>query len=216
MPHPIMRGPTLALGPRGCFLFANAVLYEQHKGGSNRQSEDDYVMWGFSAHRAELSFSGPLDSVNSDAARSRVLQLMEHWDPALRRLVEIADPATMSTFPIKTSVRVSPWATRNVTLLGDAIHNMTPFRGNGANTALRDAQSLLQGLVGVSRGETELLTALARYERDMIRYGFRAVQTSLKDMERFHNRSPLARSLTKTVFRLVDRIPPLKSVFLGR
>jgi 2-polyprenyl-6-methoxyphenol hydroxylase-like FAD-dependent oxidoreductase len=216
VPRPIMRGPTLSLGPRGCFLFANAVLYEHRNGASNRQSEDDYVMWGFSAHRREFGFSVPLDSVNSQAARSHILQLMEQWDPALRHLVQIADPATMTTFPVRTSVPVAPWVTRNVTLLGDAIHNMTPFRGNGANTALRDAHALLRGLISVSLGETELLAAVARYERDMIRYGFHAVQTSLKDMKRFHNRNSLARGLTKTAFRLVDRIPPLKSVFLGR
>jgi 2-polyprenyl-6-methoxyphenol hydroxylase-like FAD-dependent oxidoreductase len=216
VPRPIMRGPTLALGPRGCFLFANAVLYENSNGAADRQHEDDYVMWGFSAHREEFAFSAPLDSVTGHAAKSRVLQLMEQWDPALRQLVELANLATMTTFPVKTSVPLLPWPTRKVTLLGDAIHNMTPFRGNGANTALRDAHLLLQELIGVSRGEAELLAALARYERAMIQYGFNAVQTSLKDMQRFHSRNPLARGATKAAFRLVDRIPPLKSVFLGR
>ena len=216
VPRPIMRGPTLALGPRGCFLFANAVLYRNHSGVGDQQHEPDYVMWGFSAHREEFAFSGPLDSVTNHSAKSRVVQLMDQWDPALRHLVELAELATMTTFPVKTSVPIAAWPTRKVTLLGDAIHNMTPFRGNGANTALRDAHLLLQGLIRVSRGETELLAALASYERDMIQYGFYAVQTSLKDMRRFHGRNPLARGATKAVFRMVDKIPPLKSLFLGR
>jgi 2-polyprenyl-6-methoxyphenol hydroxylase-like FAD-dependent oxidoreductase len=208
VPDPIMKGPTLILGPRGCFMFANAVLYGR--------TEEDYVMWGFSAHREDFAFSAPPESVNPAEARARVLAGMRDWNPALRGLVEKADAATMSTFPVKTSVPVSPWATRNVTLLGDALHNMTPFRGIGANTALRDAQSLCEMLVSVSAGKQELIPALARYERDMIDYGFQAVRGSLKDMERFHAKSALTLGTTKLVLRTVDRIPLLKSAFFGR
>jgi hypothetical protein len=43
-----------------------------------------------------------------------------------------------------------------------------------------------KALVAVDREEEALLTALARYEREMIEYGFRAVQSSLNSMQRFH------------------------------
>ena len=119
----------------------------------------------------------------------------------------------MTAFPVKTSVPIRPWKTRNVTLLGDALHNMTPFRGIGANTALRDAATLRRALVRVDRGEDELIPALAAYERDMIEYGFRAVRTSLKEMERLHTDGILARTFTKIFFRTIDRVPPLKVAF---
>ena len=216
VPAPIMRGPTLVLGPQGCFMFANAVLYNQEYPAGDAGHEPDYVMWGFSAHREDLAFSAPPESVNGVEARARVLELMDDWNPALRELVGMAELATMSIFSVKTSVPIAPWATSKATLLGDALHNMTPFRGIGANTALRDAQSLHRLLVGVSRGEQALIPALAQYERDMIDYGFHAVRSSLKDMERFHAKSPLALGVTKTLFRTVDRVPLLKSAFLGR
>jgi hypothetical protein len=50
----------------------------------------------------------------------------------------------------------------------------------------------------------------------MIGYRFAAVQTSLKDMERFHAKGVLARTAAKCLFRVIDHMPPLKSAFLGR
>jgi 2-polyprenyl-6-methoxyphenol hydroxylase-like FAD-dependent oxidoreductase len=93
---------------------------------------------------------------------------------------------------------------------------MTPFRGIGANTALRDAVALRGALAAVSRGEADLLKALAAYEQDMIGYGFAAVQASLKNMARFHAQGTLARSATKALFRVIDHVPPLKTALLGR
>ena len=93
---------------------------------------------------------------------------------------------------------------------------MTPFRGIGANTALRDAAALRQALLAVARGRGDLIEALAAYERDMIEYGFAAVQTSLNDMKRFHGKGLLARTAVKSLYRAIDQIPPLKRALLAR
>jgi 2-polyprenyl-6-methoxyphenol hydroxylase-like FAD-dependent oxidoreductase len=119
----------------------------------------------------------------------------------------------MSCFPVKSAQVVKPWATRNVTLLGDAIHNMTPFRGMGANTALRDAAALREALVAVSCGKQALLPALAAYERDMLDHGFAAVRASLANMQRMHAQSPLSRFATKSMLHAADALPPLQRIF---
>jgi len=126
------------------------------------------------------------------------------------------DVSTVTAFAVKTSVPIKPWVTQKVTLLGDALHNMTPFRGIGANTALRDAAALRHALVAVARGQVGLIHALAAYEVDMIGYGFAAVQRSLKDMERFHAKGLLARIAAKSLFRVIDHVPPLKAALLRR
>jgi 2-polyprenyl-6-methoxyphenol hydroxylase-like FAD-dependent oxidoreductase len=51
------------------------------------------------------------------------------------------------------------WRFGNVTLLGDAIHTMSPSRGEGANTALRDAALLRALLVDVAAGRIPLVEA---------------------------------------------------------
>jgi 2-polyprenyl-6-methoxyphenol hydroxylase-like FAD-dependent oxidoreductase len=120
------------------------------------------------------------DYRDADAAtlRSLALTLVKDWRPAVRRL--IAEAEVSATFPITvTSAQpVAPWDSPNVTLLGDAIHTMSPGRGEGANTALRDAALLRARLEDVVTRGKPLRQAKAEYEAEMLRYGFEAVTAS--------------------------------------
>lgn len=171
-----------------------------------------FAMWGFSAHR-EAFTSANLETASGEDLKTAVEALVDDWHPALQRLVRSAEPSTITTFPVKTSVPIPPWRTGKVTLLGDALHSMTPFRGIGANTALRDAAALRQAIGAIDRGEQDLIPALSVYERAMVEYG--AVRASLKEMERLHSTSVLRRAFTKTIFRVVDLLPPLQAAFHG-
>ena len=149
-------------------------------------------------------------------ATAAVIALIDDWHPALRWLVQTTDASTVTPFTVKTAVPIRPWSTQKVTLLGDALHNMTPFRGIGANTALRDAAALRRALVAAARRQEGVIEAVAAYERDMIEYGFAAVQTSLNDMRRFHAKGWLARATAKSLYRAIDHIPPPKRALLAR
>ena len=54
------------------------------------------------------------------------------------------------------------WTDRNVTLLGDACHPMTPYMAQGAAMAIEDAAVLSRCLAGVERAG--VAAALLRYE----------------------------------------------------
>jgi 2-polyprenyl-6-methoxyphenol hydroxylase-like FAD-dependent oxidoreductase len=223
-PPALFRGPTLIMGPKGSFLFTNAVEYEAsnptHPTGQDRidsaeasspfTDREEYVMWGFSARREKFGLTGNQQGFAPEDLKRAALRLMKDWDPALREIVNRTSDLGM--FPVKTSVPIPPWQTRNVTLLGDALHNMTPYRGMGANMALRDAAALKRALVKVVRGEALLLDALAAYEREMIEHGFRAVRLSLQNMERLHSEG-LQKFSAKCVFRLMNAFPALKERF---
>jgi len=222
---PIFRGPSLMLGPRGCFLFANAMEYEStdasipdrsieaNSCGVPSNDRAEYVMWGFSARQEKFGSCLNHDTSEADALKTTVLALMKDWDPSLQWIVQ--NSSTISNFSVKTAVPVPAWETRNVTLFGDALHNMTPFRGMGANVALRDAAALRRTLSRVVRGESLLLESLAAYEREMIEYGFRAVRASLANMRMVHSQG-IGRALTKLGFRLMNLFPQLKGKLTNR
>jgi 2-polyprenyl-6-methoxyphenol hydroxylase-like FAD-dependent oxidoreductase len=101
-------------------------------------------------------------------------------------------------------------ATGRVTLLGDAIHAMTPYQGIGANIALKDAMRLCRALTAAKRGERLLHDAIHDYETEMMRYGFAAVRRSLHAMNQAVTGNPLKLMVSRTVLRVIDRVPLFK------
>jgi hypothetical protein len=75
-PREFFRGPTLILGPKGCFLFANAVEYNAATSGGRPAELEEYVMWGFSARRKTYGSSVPLEMAEGTRLRAYVVALM--------------------------------------------------------------------------------------------------------------------------------------------
>jgi len=132
----------------------------------------DYFAW-------TLSVSGDVRVVDGADLHRRANETMLTWHPALRRLIAEAEVASIFPITICSAQPVEPWHVPNVTVLGDAIHTMSPGRGEGANTALRDAALLRHSLVDFMPHGTPLAQAKAHYETEMLRYGFEAVDASL-------------------------------------
>jgi 2-polyprenyl-6-methoxyphenol hydroxylase-like FAD-dependent oxidoreductase len=128
-------------------------------------------MWAFDAQRRSMGLNAD-DAPCAETLRSIALAGMADWDAGYRDIVRLTDPDSLSLLAIRTSRPVDPWQTSRITLLGDAIHSMTPYRGVGANIALRDAALMCRQLVRAAHGETALLDAIAEYKHAMRRYGF--------------------------------------------
>ena len=133
----------------------------------------DYFSWTLSQSGKEIR------SMDSPTLHQLALTMVEEWPSAVRRIVDEADIPSTFLVNIRSSRPVKQWQTRNVTLLGDAIHTMSPGRGEGANTALHDARILRHALVDVATKGVPLIQAKAQYETEMLRYGFEAVANSL-------------------------------------
>jgi 2-polyprenyl-6-methoxyphenol hydroxylase-like FAD-dependent oxidoreductase len=77
---------------------------------------------------------------------------------------------------IRTSPVLDPWPASRVTVLGDAIHAMSPAGGSGANTALRDAAGLCRALTEANADG--ITAAIGRYEDQLRDYGYAALTAS--------------------------------------
>lgn len=197
--------------PRRLVVRANSIIPTSragmflvvHDGLGVTDNEDDplfdnvrpYLMWAYAA--AGLTIHDGQD------LKREVLGRISRWSPELNRIVEASPAETISEWRLRSSRPVERWQSTNVTLLGDAIHAMTPMRGVGANIALKDAQLL-------ARCIAEGGDAIARYEKEMYDYGFAAVRDSLKAARQFADGGPLARTIFKTVLRTASAVPALK------
>lgn len=97
------------------------------------------MFWAYSGPRADIEHDTPLERLAPRDLQRLVLDHIDSWHPDYSVLVCASDPTSLHFTTIKTLVPVASWPSRRITLIGDAIHSMTPYRGIGANTALRDA-----------------------------------------------------------------------------
>jgi 2-polyprenyl-6-methoxyphenol hydroxylase-like FAD-dependent oxidoreductase len=167
-----------------------------------------YTFWAYAD--ATSHFPVNTETLNGSDLQEMVLDRTVGWAPALRELIGGSDPATVNALRVRSSTPVDPWQTGRVTLLGDAIHNMTPMAGVGANTALRDADLLRRQLIAVAAGERELVPAVHEYEERMRDYGFAAVKRSLSNARQAGSASRVGRSAFRSILRIVAAVPPLR------
>lgn len=231
LPHKAFMGVSMVMAPKGFGAILHVMEFKWGRdglkagiGGNDSDllsqwpgllydNTTDYIMWGFWASHRRY----PIDpsEVSREELVRLALDMTSGWHPNLRKLIRLTDVSTVFPIKIRTSVPVAPWPTGNVTLLGDAIHTMTPGRGVGANTALRDAALLCRNLVEVRDGRKPLIEAVHEYEAEMIKYGFEAVLESRKQMDgdgMIHKPvvGRVALAAMRTGMRLVNVLPPLK------
>jgi len=147
----------------------------------------DYLMWLFVAPLDLYTTpDGDLRTTTPSTLHQKALDLTKNWHPTLRQIIQQAEVPTLFQVPIRTSPPIPTWPSTRITLLGDAIHAMTPAGGIGANTAMRDAELLTRQLTAPHRGQTNLLDAIAEYETQMRLYGTAAVRQSLEGASRLY------------------------------
>jgi 2-octaprenyl-6-methoxyphenol hydroxylase len=101
-------------------------------------------------------------------------------------------------------------------LIGDAAHVIHPIAGQGLNMGLKDVAALAEVVVDAARlgldpGEASVIERYQRWRRfDTMAMGLATNSLNLL----FSNRSTLLRTVRDIGLGLVDRTPPLKSLFI--
>lgn len=135
---------------------------------------------------------------DSSQAPSLALRVTAEWHPSLRSVLELQDASQATLIRVASQVAEVPvWEPSAwVTLLGDAIHPMSPCGGVGANTAICDAASLAKVLV--SSNGSPVANSVGIFESDMRRRAHISIVRSEIGSKRMFGLKSLAECQTWT------------------
>ncbi|WP_168590351.1 NAD(P)/FAD-dependent oxidoreductase [Saccharopolyspora sp. ASAGF58] len=213
---PLSTGRNMIMAPAPYFLsisvFDRTTEFDRttdHDGLPSTPGDNAYVGTAFVVRRSACPAN--IHALNGTELKKFIERLISGWHPQLRRLVAESDPDSALLVPYQTSVPVKPWESTNITLLGDAVHSMSPVGGLGGNTALRDADLLCRNLVRVHGSGTPAVEAIRDYETTMLEYGFAAVRKALRYQKQGLQSNKLAVSLSRMSFRAINSMMQRRS-----
>ncbi|KZO90209.1 FAD/NAD(P)-binding domain-containing protein [Calocera viscosa TUFC12733] len=150
-------------------------------------------------------------------ARPGIRAVFSDWDRELLDLLELCDaPAGEAGIAVRPLYMLPPddfrWPhSKGVTLIGDAAHLMTPFAGEGANTAMADGVDLALAIMDGFRspsptaGDDPLDDAVKAYEEQMFPRAEASMKRTLDNMNTLMSAKTPARRLA--LMRRILRIP---------
>ncbi|HEY0330630.1 MAG TPA: ubiquinone biosynthesis hydroxylase [Rhodopseudomonas sp.] len=131
------------------------------------------------------------------------------------RLGEVKALDKPKSFPLGYFVAQS-FIGERLALIGDAAHVIHPIAGQGLNMGLKDVAALAEVIVdaarlGIDFGQADVLERYQTWRRfDTMAMGVATNSLNLL----FSNRSTLLRSVRDIGLGVVDRLPPLKELFI--
>jgi 2-polyprenyl-6-methoxyphenol hydroxylase-like FAD-dependent oxidoreductase len=161
-------GPVMVLG-RGSTLFMLKVK--------------EGVGWSLTMRAPEKQFDG----FSPAALTEHAVAATRGWAASFERVIDESDPGDMIALGGCYDKNPQTKACETgVALLGDAAHRMSPFRGEGANTAMQDSLVLAGAL---TNSELKMGAALSFYEREMLDRSRKYVLISRKAADEMHTTS---------------------------
>lgn len=153
------------------------------------------VMWQFS-YPIEEQNARVLSNKGAEALKQDTLKRVENWHAPIPQIISATDASLVSGYPLYDRDLLQPeWMNKDsgITLLGDAAHPMSPFKGQGANQALLDALSLARTITSsYSKHQpfkkTDLRNeVITSYELEMINRSSVKVKASAMAVEFLHS-----------------------------
>ena len=154
----------------------------------------DSVMWQLSFPMSEKEAKA-LSAQGARALKEEACRRTPWHDP-IPQILSATMETLVSGYPVYDRELLEPklmekWG--NVTLIGDAAHPMSPFKGQGANQALLDALALARGIATGCKPLSQWRAAgvrksvLADFESEMLERSASKVKDSAKAAEFLHS-----------------------------
>ena len=188
--------PLSALENSNHHLLDSATVFQTANGNERiyvMPYDIDSVMWQLSFPMSEEDAKA-LSEKGSKALKEEAI-LRTPWHAPIPEILNATDENLISGYPVYDRDLLSPESfahAKSVTLIGDAAHPMSPFKGQGANQALLDALSLAREIFKNCQSfnwkETELRESiLAGYEAEMLERSSIKVKDSAAAAEFLHS-----------------------------
>lgn len=196
--------PISALEGHNSSLLDSATVFQTANGNERiyiMPYTSDSVMWQLSFPMLEedaktLSKQGP-QALKEEACRRT------QWHDPIPQILSATSEAQVSGYPVYDRELLKPELlekTQQVTLIGDAAHPMSPFKGQGANQALLDALALARGITKGCRPSSQWRKAgirksvLSEFESEMLERSAVKVKDSAEAAEFLHSEIVLHKS----------------------
>lgn len=137
--------------------------------------DTDNIMWQFSVpipekQAKDLHKKGPTEM------KKEVMKRISQWHQPIPEIVFATDPSRITGYPVydREAITMDDLShLNNATIIGDAAHPMSPFKGQGANQAILDALSLARNISKYCSGNSTWKeqglrkTVLGEFEQEM-------------------------------------------------
>jgi len=177
-------------------LLDSATVFQTANGNERMYMmpyDSDSVMWQLSFPMSEaeakaLSDKGPA------ALKAEAIKRCQWHDP-IPQIINTTLEAQVSGYPVYDRASLTPDMLQigeHVTLIGDAAHPMSPFKGQGANQALLDALALARGITQGCRSLSNWREAglrerlLTNFEAEMLQRSAKKAKESAEAAEFLH------------------------------
>ena len=147
-------------------LLLEAIRFQKNE--FRAELPEDYVYWVLIAPKLRYSSidDTKLLSLSNEESAALAKSLTAQWHPSFHPLFDLQDATQTAMIRIvSANPEIPRWdSSGSVTLIGDAVHVMSPTAGVGATSALRDAAKLGEMMAGEIREQAE---SVGRYEEAM-------------------------------------------------